>query len=268
MSGLMSVEVRDGTTVCFKVVGDGPARVALTHSLALDHQFWSPVVDRIAQNASVLVWDCRGHGASDKPSGPYTCETFADDLADIFDAIGWNDACVAGASMGGCVSLAFAGRHREKTTGLGLFDTTAWYGATAPQDWQGRGAKARETGLNSLVEFQKTRWFGDAFRQAQPEILQECIDVFLANDIDAYVETCNMLGNADMRDVSAGIDVPTRILVGEEDYATPPSMAQALHDAITGSSLTVIDGGRHLTPLEYPDEVAAELHSLLKELSA
>jgi len=52
--------------------------------------------------------------------------------------------------------------------------------------------------------------------------------------------------------------------VGEEDYATPVAMAQALHEGIHGSTLAVLKRARHLTPLEKPDEIAAELGKLLK----
>jgi pimeloyl-ACP methyl ester carboxylesterase len=58
--------------------------------------------------------------------------------------------------------------------------------------------------------------------------------------------------------------MPTAILVGEEDYATPIAMAQALHDGIAGSSLTILPGARHLTPLEDPQRVATALQGLLQ----
>jgi 3-oxoadipate enol-lactonase len=53
------------------------------------------------------------------------------------------------------------------------------------------------------------------------------------------------------------------VIVGEEDYATPVAMAQALHAAIPGSTLTVIRGGRHLTPIENSAEIAEVLRDLL-----
>ena len=52
-------------------------------------------------------------------------------------------------------------------------------------------------------------------------------------------------------------------MVGEEDYATPVAMAEALHRGIAGSTLAVIDKARHLTPLECPERVAAELRALM-----
>ena len=57
--------------------------------------------------------------------------------------------------------------------------------------------------------------------------------------------------------------MPTRILVGEEDYATPPAMAQTLHAGIPGSTYLLLPKARHLTPLERPDEVASEIIAVL-----
>jgi 3-oxoadipate enol-lactonase len=244
----------------------GTGGIALVHSLAMDRAFWQPVADRLAAEMPVLTYDCRGHGQSDKPKaadkGAYTVELFARDLADLLDHVGWRSAIVAGASMGGCISLAFAAAFPARTTALGLIDTTAWYGAEAPKQWAERAGKAAEQGMAALVEFQTTRWFGDQFRGEHSDVVKECVDVFLRNDVAAYVETCRMLGAADLRAALPGMAMPTAIVVGEEDYATPVAMAQALHHAIKGSTLTVLAGARHLTPLEMSDRIAGELRAL------
>ncbi|MGZ3287685.1 MAG: alpha/beta fold hydrolase, partial [Xanthobacteraceae bacterium] len=86
----------------------------------------------------------------------------------------------------------------------------------------------------------------------------------LRNDVQAYVETCRMLGAADLRAALPAMTMPTAIVVGEEDYATPVAMAEAMHRSIEGSTLTVLKGARHLTPLEVPDAIAGELIALLK----
>ena len=72
-----------------------------------------------------------------------------------------------------------------------------------------------------------------------------------------------MLGACDVRAALPRLQVPVRILVGEEDYATPIGMAKALHDGIPGSSLTILQSARHLTPLEIPDRIAVEIDTLL-----
>ena len=94
-------------------------------------------------------------------------------------------------------------------------------------------------------------------------MVQHCIDIFLKNDVPAYVEACHMLGRADLRAALPTLKMPTAVVVGEEDYAAPVAMAQALHDGIAGSTFTVLPKARHLTPLEVPDIIAAELDRLL-----
>jgi 3-oxoadipate enol-lactonase len=231
---------RDGARIGYTIVGDPAAkrRATLVHSVAMDRQFWLPVAERLAKDTAVLVFDARGHGASDKPKGPYTVEQFADDIADMLDHVGWDRTLIAGASMGGMVALAFAARHPARTTALGLIDTTAWYGPEAAKNWGDRANQAVEKGLASLLGFQTTRWFGDEFRTKRTDVVQQCTDIFLKNDLPAYVEACHMLGRADMRAALPNLKMPTAIVVGEEDYAAPVAMAQALHDGIAGSTMT------------------------------
>ncbi len=258
----------DGTCLTYAVWTSGvpSGRIVLLHSLAMDRTFWTPVIERLANTADVLALDCRGHGRSDKPAGPYTVELFADDLAAVMNDAGWPKALIAGCSMGGCVALAFAAAYPKRIDALGLIDTTAYYGDDAPGTWEIRAKKAAESGMEKLIDFQKTRWFSDAFRQARPDVLNAAIEVFLANDVSAYGETCRMLGACDMRAALAGFDFPTRVLVGEQDTAAPVEMAEALRDAIPGASMKVIDKARHLTPLEVPDVIAGELASLLQRV--
>ncbi len=261
----------DGCKLVYSVLADaGPdaPRLALVHSLAMDRHFWEPVADALEGKASVLALDCRGHGESGKPVGPYSVEQFADDLAVVLDAAGWDDAIVAGASMGGCVALAFATHHAARTTGLGLIDTTAWYGEGAPDAWADRATKAQSSGMAALIGFQVSRWFSDAFREAERHVVEGAISTFLRNDVEAYAATCHMLGAADLRAALPGIAVPTRVIVGEEDYATPVAMATAMRDGIPGAEMTVLDGVRHFTPLECPDRIAAELGTLIEASQA
>jgi 3-oxoadipate enol-lactonase len=226
----------------------------------MDRSFWDRMVPLLADDAAILAFDCRGHGASDKPKGPYRVEQFADDLADLMDHVGWRSAIVAGASMGGCITLAFAQRHAARASAIGLIDTTAWYNAA--DKWEERAATG-SAGLKALIDFQVTRWFTDGFRAAHPDIVQSSVACFLANDPAAYAETCRMLGACNLEAGLSLMKMPAAVVVGDEDYATPVAMAETLHRGITGSTLTVLKGARHLTPVETPDRVAAELTRLV-----
>jgi 3-oxoadipate enol-lactonase len=241
----------------------GAPRLALIHSLALDRSVWDGVVAAVKDEAEILTYDCRGHGRSPRTPGPYSASLFAGDLAELFDHVQWERAVVAGCSMGGNVAQAFAAECPQRTLALGLIDTTAWYGEDAAAKFKERAEMARIKGLRSMIEFQLTRWFSDAFRAAHPEVLKRTIDIFVANDVDCYAASCELLGAAGTRAQLGSFKMPVAIVVGEEDYATPVAMARQLHDAIPQSTLTVIPGARHLTPIEFPDRIAAELRGLL-----
>ena len=257
----------DGTSIAFTrrpAPAPGAPRLVLVHSLALDRSVWDEVVQRLAQDAEILTFDCRGHGRSERRAGAFTAELFARDLAELLDHVGWDDAAVAGCSMGGCVALAFAGLYPGRATALGLIDTTAWYGADAPAKFRERAAAARDKGMRGMVDFQVTRWFSDAFPAAHPAVVDRAMAVFVANDFDCYAATCALLGDADLRPYLPSLRMPVAVVVGEEDYATPVAMARYLHEQLPQSTLTVLPRARHLTPIEHPDAIAAELLALLR----
>lgn len=259
------VVVSDGATIAFRRYGTpGKPRLLLIHSLALDSSIWADVVSGLEAQAEILCVDCRGHGRSSRSPLSTAIERFADDVAEVLDEVGWEHVIVAGCSMGGCITQAFAARHPACVKAMVLIDTTAWYGEKAPQEWQARAEKARTEGLASMAAFQVTRWFGDRFRVENPTKMQEMMEIFVGNDLDAYEATCIMLGNADLRSALAGFRFPVSVIVGEEDYATPVESARQLAEAISGASLTVLPGARHLTPIECSNVIAEAIGRMIE----
>jgi 3-oxoadipate enol-lactonase len=259
------VTVSDGATIAFRRYGTaGKPRLLLVHSLALDSSIWSGVVSELEGQAEIVCIDCRGHGQSSRAPLATAIERFADDVAEVLDKVGWEHVVVAGCSMGGCITQAFAARHPMRVRGMTLIDTTAWYGEKAPQQWRARAEKARAEGLSSMAAFQVTRWFGDRFRTENPAKMQEIMEIFVRNDLDAYEATCIMLGAADLRSALAGFRFPVSVIVGEEDYATPVATARQLAEAIPQASLTILPGARHLTPIECSDVIAKAIGKVIE----
>lgn len=240
-------------------------RLVLIHSLALDRGVWDGVVQRLASEAEILAYDCRGHGRSDRRASAFTAELFARDLTELLNHVGWQSAAIAGCSMGGCVALACAGLYPARAAALGLIDTTAWYGPAAPAKFRERAEAARAKGMQGLIDFQVTRWFSDAFRAAHPEVIERTTAIYVANDFDCYAASCALLGDVDVRAYLPGLRMPVAIVVGEEDYATPVDMARQLHEALPQSTLTVLPRARHLTPIEHPDAIARMLSGLIRQ---
>lgn len=266
---IQTFKTSDDCAIAYALRGSpkpGAPRLVLIHSLALDASIWDNVVAELGEEAQILTYDCRGHGRSGKPHMPYSMELFARDLAELLDHVGWRTAVVAGCSMGGCVAQAFGGIYTSRAAALGLIDTIAWYGDDAPKAWRERAENARAKGLSGMVNFQTTRWFGDRFRNEHADTVRALTDVFLANDLDCYANTCQMLGGADLRPYLHSLGMPVAIVVGEDDYATPVAAARQMRAAIPQSTLTIIPGGRHLTPVECPAEIASQLRTLFEEI--
>ena len=256
----------DGAEIFYKIWGNPnpERRILLVHSLAMTADFWAETAAAgLASDTEVLAVDCRGHGQSSKPAGPYSVEQMADDLAALLEQLGWESTAIAGASMGGCISLTFAGRHPSRTRALGMIDTTAGYGPEAVDAWEGRATKGLTEGMASMIGFQKSRWFSEKFIASNPQKVAAAIEVFVANDPAAYAESCRMLGRCDQKATMAILQMPATILVGEEDYATPVVMAEELYKGIAGSTLHVMPNVRHFTPLEVPEVIASHLQALL-----
>src|ERR1700694_375902 len=99
----------DGCTIAYTLhpaLDPEAPRIVLIHSLALDRSIWSGVASRLAGDAHVLTYDCRGQGRPTRRAISFTPELFARDLAELLDHLDWPNAMVAGCSMGGCVAQA------------------------------------------------------------------------------------------------------------------------------------------------------------------
>lgn len=260
-----TVKAKDGCELFYRLYPEaGKPRLALVHSLALDGSIWDNLVQELSGAMEMLVYDCRGHGQSEKRAGKYSAQLFAEDLAAVMDACGWKHAFVAGCSMGGCVAVAFGAAFAPRTEGLALVDSSAWWGETAPKDWQARADAAAKDGLAPMVPVQLDRWFSAGYRKAHPDVIEAITRVFLASDVECYRSSCAMLGAVDLRETAKTVRDPVAIVVGEEDQSTPVHMSQILCQLTSNSTLMIIPKGRHLTPIEFPKEVAAAIRDLVR----
>jgi len=92
------------------------------------------------------------------------------------------------------------------------------------------------------------------------------IDTMSAIDPAAYVLGARAVWLADQRDRAAAIDVPTLVLVGDEDGITPPALSVQLAALISGARLEMIAGSGHLANLEQPLAFNAAIDGFLSEI--
>lgn len=229
--------------------GEGPV-VLLLHPLAQAGELWRPAIDRLSKRFRVIAPDARGHGASRWDGEAFTVVDLAEDAATVLQHAGGGPAAVVALSMGGCTAAALASRRPDLVDRLVLADTTADYGPEKEQAWETRARNAVEKPREQQLEFQRDRWFSPWFLESEPAEVKRVCDIFLHTDSRAHAAACRALGGFDDRDRLAMIRARTLVMVGAEDYATPPTMAQVLHEGIAGSRLEVLPETRHLSLLQ------------------
>ncbi|MDT7681161.1 MAG: 3-oxoadipate enol-lactonase [Pseudonocardiales bacterium] len=235
------------------VTGRGGRPLVALHALALSGRLWDPMATALADTRTVLAPDARGHGGSDWDRGAFTIADLADDVAAVIEAYADGPVDVIGLSMGGSTAILLAQRRPDLVAHLVLADTTACYGPDRAAQWTERAEKAVGVPRQKQVGFQVDRWFSPAFIQARPDEVRRVSDIFVATDSAAHAAACHAFAGLDAEAGLSGIKAPTLVLVGRDDYATPPAMAQVLATRIPDARLEVLDDTRHLSLIERPD---------------
>ncbi len=217
------VTAPDGVRIAWEAVGEGPP-VVLVHGFGASRvQNWRAPgwYDTLTGGGySVVAFDCRGHGESDKPhdSAAYTEEAMANDIGLVMRAAGHERAFVMGYSMGGSLALRFAYEHPEQVNAAIAGGVGANY-FTRTQNWRATiadGLLAEESASLTPVQ----RMFRNFAHQPgkDPRALSACMR-----------EPKPPLS----REQLASINLPTLVVCGETDAVSgpPAPLAAALGNA-------------------------------------
>ncbi len=251
--------------ISYDDVGSGTP-VLFVHGFPHNRSLWSPQVNALVDRARCIAPDLRGFGET-TVAPPYSMDQYADDLAALLDVARIDRAVIAGLSMGGYITFAFWRRHRERVRALVLADTRP--GADDDESSRKRGdlaAVARTQGSAAVAERMMTGMVGRSTRDKSPEVVEQVYGMLASAPADGVVGALEaMVARPDSSPTLGDIDVPTLIVVGEEDALTPVREARAMHASVRGSRLEVLAGAGHVSNLERP---AAFNHVLSEFLSS
>ena len=241
-----------GVDIAYDDVGTG-LPVLFIHGFPHDRTLWAPQLGGLLDRARCIAPDLRGFGDSEA-RGPYTMDAYAGDVIAVLDALQIERAVIAGLSMGGYVAFAVWRRHRERVRALILADTRA--GADSDEARAKRRdmiALVRARGSGAVADAQIAGMVGRTTREKHPDIADAVHRMLTMAPVEGVVGALEaMMSRPDSTPTLATIDVPTLIVVGEEDVLTPPKEARAMHERIAGSRLEILTGAGHVSNVERP----------------
>lgn len=256
-----------GIEIGYDDVGSGDALVFL-HGFPHHRALWAPQLGALLDRARCIAPDLRGFGESSIVP-PYSIDQYADDLAALLDSLRIERAVVCGLSMGGYVALAFWRRHKARIRALVLMDTRAGNDSAEARERRDQMiALARARGSEAVADAMITGMVGKRTREKCPEVVDDVHRMLESAPVEGVVGALESLRDRpDSTATLATIDVPTLIVVGEDDVLTPPSEAMLLHAGIRGSTLEVITGAGHVANVERPAAVNHVLTEFLAKLT-
>lgn len=238
--------------------GQGRDLVVL-HSLLADRHAFDPVLPALAAKHRVTLFNLPGfHGS--QPTVLALMDAYVAIIEDGFDEFGiGNDAILIGNGFGGTVALAFALAHPERIAKLVLSDAAAGFPPEGRAQFAGMAVKVGEGGLGAIAEIAAKRVFSPAYLAAHPEKIDERKQVLLGIDPKAFLAACAILQAADLTPLLSRLKVPTLVVCGELDQATPPVLNKAIAEKVAGARYVELPGCGHCPPLEQPEVFVAAI---------
>lgn len=227
------------------VAGSGPDLVLL-HPVGLDRTFWGPLASAPAHR--VVSVDLRGHGASPRAERGTTLDDFADDVHAAIGRHCRGPATVLGLSFGGMLAQMVALRHPADVAALVLCGCTGGFAQEIRPVLRERGLAAERDGMASVVDATIERWFTPAFR-ADPAV-DRVRERLRTDDVAAWSAAWHAIATFDAYPRHGEIRVPTLVVAGESDAATPLAAATRLAQSIAGARLHVLPGAPHMMQIE------------------
>ena len=282
------LRAHDGTLLHAEIHGpDGAPTIVLVHGWLEACRLWHHQIRDLSRDFRVVAYDQRGHGRS-APSahGEYSEGLLASDLGAVIDALVPSaQRCVlAGHSMGAMAIIAWAGRNpavaSERVAGVALINTGIhqlverlailgdWFGSRATTETVIAGLLQAPYNPPSRLDPISLRLvrriaFAPSAHLAQVAFAHQ---MFLTTPAPVRAGFAKMFTTLDLSAVVPRVTPRAVVIAGDRDRLTPPWHAEQLATALPNLVRhTVLTNTGHMSPLEAPDAITAQLRALASE---
>lgn len=272
---MSTITTQDGTQIYFKDWGSGPP-VVFSHGWPLNADAWeSQMVFLGSHGYRCIAHDRRGHGRSSQPWNGNDMDTYADDLAELIDALDLNGATLIGHSTGGGEVARYIGRH-----GASRVAKAVLLGSVTPLMLK---TEANPGGLpikvfddiRAGVFADRSQFFKDlttpfyGANRPGSKVTQGMREAFwlqgMQGGLKGELDCIKAFSETDFTEDLKKIEVPTLIIHGNDDQIVPIA-ASALPSSqlVKKATLKIYPGGPHGLAETHKDQLNADLLAFLK----
>ncbi len=236
------------------------------HAFPFDHNMWKKQVNHFSTDYHVITFDIRGFGKSkDSFNYIYTMEDFADDVLNIIEHLGLKNINICGLSMGGYIVQRAVIKYQDKFSSMILSDTKAERDDS--EDVIKRAKYIRNLKKYGTAgeadKFMKRLMYKDNY--GNKTLYKFIEDIINQQSSDAMCgASLAMATRTNTLDYFENINIPTLILIGDNDSFTPIRYSQSMQSKLRNSELKIIPNSGHLSPLENPGAVNSYLSDFLE----
>jgi class 3 adenylate cyclase/pimeloyl-ACP methyl ester carboxylesterase len=247
----------DGVQLAYSMIGQGPPLMKtgnwMTHlEFDLESPIWRPLYRELAADHTIIRYDARGNGLSDRTVDEISFDAFVNDLEAVVDAAGLTRFALLGISQGCGVSIAYAVRHPERVSRLIL------YGGYAV-GWSKRArSAAQKEEDDAVLTLMRLGWGKEnpAFRQVftsqfvpgatkeQADWFNELQRITVSGDTAARIFTAT--GETDVTALLPRVSVPTLVLHARDDARVPFESGRRMAAGIPGARFVALTGRNHV----------------------
>ena len=257
----------DGVRIAYAVTGGGPPLVrSLGWFTHLEHEwetpYFGPFNQILSQHYTLVRYDGRGMGLSDRNTADFSLEAKVKDLEAVIDGAGIDRCAIMGLSEGGPTAVAYAVKHPDRVSRLVL------YGSNPSFNQMAETSEGRQL-ADAMINLARVGWGSDhpSYRQFftamfMPDAPAEALRTFsqyqrASAPPESVVAMIEALIKFDVRDLAPQVSVPTLVIHRRGDTAVPFESGREFAALIPGARFLPLEGRNHIFMPDEPEAAPA-----------